>query len=278
MYFLLDQNKDKHNDVYTEYKTYILKCVTFYLALNGFYISFVFDLLCLKFVFGGIALLIDFVNLWQIIINMYSKKTRRDISRIQTWNQLVDFLIGIGITAYLIYIVPNEKIQSIVLTLTATIYGGLLTLVGVAWTIKHSDRQLKNQEIQKYMPRFVVDNCFLSQIEEEEIKKLESSNEKNLVELFEKDGTLLPFAIEIELRNVNKEPYAIKKIDMDGKEYCPLFSKERWLESYEIKVLMHEKSISNKGNLTLYSVSKIGETHKYIVEFENMRITDIIYD
>ena len=71
-----------------------------------------------------------------------------------------DFLVGIALTIYLIYIIPNESLQQIIIPIVATVYGGLLTLVGVAWTIKKSDRDRKEEEKKKAKPVFTYNAIF----------------------------------------------------------------------------------------------------------------------
>ena len=57
-----------------------------------------------------------------------------------------DFVLGVGLSIYLIYIIPNEGLQNIIIPIVSAVYGGLLTLVGVAWTIKKSDSDRKQEE------------------------------------------------------------------------------------------------------------------------------------
>lgn len=56
----------------------------------------------------------------------------------------------------MIYIIPENtgNLQNIITTIVAALYGGLLTLVGVAWTIKHSDKQKRADELAKAKPLF----------------------------------------------------------------------------------------------------------------------------
>lgn len=54
---------------------------------------------------------------------------------------LHDFVAGIAITIYLIYIIPSQSLQNIVLIIASALFGGLITLVGVAWTIKDGHRR-----------------------------------------------------------------------------------------------------------------------------------------
>ncbi len=68
---------------------------------------------------------------------------KSDKNTVLDFSLIFDFLFGIGLTIYLIYLIPNTltNLQTIVTAIVAAIYGGLLTLVGVAWTIRHSDKQ-----------------------------------------------------------------------------------------------------------------------------------------
>lgn len=68
-----------------------------------------------------------------------------------------DLLLGLAATVYLIYIIPEnlQSLQTIITTIVAAVYGGLLTLVGVAWTIKKADSDRKEEERKKYRPMAV---------------------------------------------------------------------------------------------------------------------------
>ena len=90
--------------------------------------------LALQFVFGGLAMVYIFYNLTRAFLSNTQKRW---------WWLLQDFLWGATITVYLIFLIPNESLQTIVLSITAAVYGGLLTLVGVAWTIKDANEKRK---------------------------------------------------------------------------------------------------------------------------------------
>ena len=40
-----------------------------------------------------------------------------------------DFIVGISLTVYLIYIISNKELQEIIISIIAAVYGGLLTLL-----------------------------------------------------------------------------------------------------------------------------------------------------
>lgn len=86
------------------------------------------------YIFGIIAMVIIFYNL-----------TKAFIQGVQSLQLLLvfDFIFGVGLSIYLMYSIQNEILQSIVVNIVAAVYGGILTLVGVAWTIKKSEDDKK---------------------------------------------------------------------------------------------------------------------------------------
>lgn len=65
-------------------------------------------------------------------------------------------LLVISVTTVLIYIIPErlEKLQTIITAIISAVYGGLLTLVGVAWTIKYGEKQKREDELARAKPLF----------------------------------------------------------------------------------------------------------------------------
>ena len=113
--------------------------------------------LTLQFVFGGLSIVYIFINLTRAFLS-HTKK--------YWWGILQDFLWGIAITVYLIFLIPGESLQTIVLTITAAVYGGLLTLVGVAWTIKDNSEKIKQERKLSIKPYLEVRHSFFTQISE----------------------------------------------------------------------------------------------------------------
>ena len=175
----------------------------FYWLCDLFYMAcFINDLIC-KYVFGGSILVIIFVNLARAFTSPKEKKTFDRIGMVQ------DFLVGTGLTIYLIYIVPNEEIRTIVIAVIAAIYGGFIGLVGVGWTIRKSDKDRKEDEIKKARPFFsynmlrreptlniVVQKICLFDVSIENQDKCE---------------------VNVELENSNLSPFEIKRIHHDNK-------------------------------------------------------------
>ena len=141
------------------------KYVLFYWLIDLFYMS-IFNYwqisgdsqkvwFALQFVFGGLAMLYIFYNLTKVFLANGEK---------HWWGLLQDFVLGIITTIYLIFLLPNDSgLQTITATIIAALYGGLLTLVGVAWTIKDADlkrkedlerveKERKEEERKRYIP------------------------------------------------------------------------------------------------------------------------------
>lgn len=75
------------------------------------------------------------------------------------WKSIVavlSALVVISATIVLIYIIPErlEKLQTIITAIVSAVYGGLLTLVGVAWTIKYGEKQKREDELARAKPLF----------------------------------------------------------------------------------------------------------------------------
>lgn len=75
------------------------------------------------------------------------------------WKSIVTVLaalVVISATIVLIYIIPErlEKLQTIITAIVSAVYGGLLTLVGVAWTIKYGEKQKREDELARAKPLF----------------------------------------------------------------------------------------------------------------------------
>ncbi len=126
--------------------------IVFYWLCNLFYMScFINNLIC-KYIFGGFIMLDIFMNLARTF--SYPK----DKTSFMRWGLLQDFIVGVGLSIYLIYIIPNTKVKEIVIPIIAAIYGGLITLVGVAWTIRKSDIDKNDEEVKKAKPLIFIVN------------------------------------------------------------------------------------------------------------------------
>lgn len=145
----------------------------FYWLCDLFYMSFIIDSISCKYIFGGFILLIVLYNLTMSFLSSTKKDALQRVGLLQ------DFVVGLGLTIYLIYIIPGKQVEingvvtvddslrDIITTIVAAVYGGLLALIGVAWTIRKGDKdrkedlmriekERKEEDRRKYSPVFSV--------------------------------------------------------------------------------------------------------------------------
>lgn len=127
-------------------KITLIKAMGLYLLADLFYMSHFIDNLVCKFVFGGLMLLLIYANLGYGFSTPVKKNGFTRFSLIQ------DFVVGVALTIYLVYLIPNKELQSIVIPIVAAVYGGLITLTGVAWTIRWSEKNRENEELKALRP------------------------------------------------------------------------------------------------------------------------------
>ena len=208
----------------------------FYMAIFNYWIADVQSQtiwLTLQFVFGGLAMVYIFYNLARAFLSNVQKRW---------WGLLQDFMWGIAITIYLIFLIPNDALQTIVLSITAAVYGGLLTLVGVAWTIKDTnekrkedllriENERKEEERKKHIPyirvSFDVDNLPPVVVNANITKGLDFEKKEDLTLLKNK----MFYSVNIknfDIKNISSQNIIIKGIIVHGKFYE--FSSEEILE------------------------------------------------
>ena len=112
------------------------------------YMAIFNDWLICKFVFGVLSIIVIFINLAKVFVKE---------GNATAFFLALELVIGLGLTIYLIYIIPIDSLRTIVTAIVAAVYGGLLTLSGVAWTIHRSDKLKKEEEIQKAKPIFTFE-------------------------------------------------------------------------------------------------------------------------
>lgn len=190
----------------------VVKYTLFYWLGDLFYMSFIIDSIACKYIFGGLIMLIIFYNL----SNAFIRKKGANGNIFIKWGMLQDFLVGIGLSIYLIYIIPNNDLREIVSVIIAAIYGGLLTLVGVAWTIQHSDQQKREDELTKAKPLFTF-NVFAkieATVHNQKVCLVDSNvNPKNIFE-----ASYVPKGIEsfMEIENSSQSSFTVKRFYFDA--------------------------------------------------------------
>ena len=179
------------------------KLVLFYWLCNLFYMSCFINNLACKYIFGGLIMLIIFTNLFK------SFSYPKDRNPAETWSLLQDFIIGLGLSIYLIYIIPVYDIKEIVIPVVAAVYGGFITLVGVSWTIKKAEKDRKEEEIKKARPVFSYNMLKREPEFKDDIGKICMSSILEILD-FSCD-------VYVELENSNLSSFELKRIFHDGK-------------------------------------------------------------
>lgn len=115
------------------------------------YMSIFNNWLILEYVFGVLAISIIFYNLTKAFLSEYNSLK---------WMLLFDLIFGVGLSIYLIYILPDVNLQTIMTSIISALYGGFLTLIGVAWTIRHTNAEKKKDELKAIHPFIYPFNSF----------------------------------------------------------------------------------------------------------------------
>ena len=188
------------------------KLILIYWLCDLFFMSFIIDSLVCKFIFGGLIMLIIFYNL----SNVFVKRRKNNFGSFTKWTMLQDFLIGVGLSIYLIYIIPNNDLREIVSIIIAAIYGGLLTLIGVAWTIQQSVIQKHEDELVRAKPLFTF-NIFAEnrpKVNNRKICLVQNNDEPNSFS----EAMKLPKGVEsyMEVENSAQSSFTIKRFYYDG--------------------------------------------------------------
>ena len=150
---LNEQNEKEKQRIYAT----IVKTSLYFWLLDLFYMSCFTNWTLGKYLFGISTILFVFVNL----TSAFLAKTNGN-----KWGLLLDFLVGIGLSTYLIYIITDATLQTVVLAIVAAVYGGLLTLVGVAWTIQDNADKLKEERKLSIKPYLDIHHVHFSTLEE----------------------------------------------------------------------------------------------------------------
>lgn len=191
----------------------IFKLTLFYWLADLFYMAWFKNWILWQYIFGGLILFIVFFNLSSVFLaNSEKNKTVK-------WMLLQDFVIGIALTIYLIYIIPERftGLQTIVTTIIAAVYGGLLTLVGVAWTIRRQDVTREKQYRSEIKPILILpENSMYNLNEPEDIGDVEKRYKNlNRCEVIFADNDS---CIGIVLKNIGKGYCYLARVYLNDNE------------------------------------------------------------
>lgn len=140
-------------DIYTDKQIISANIVTvkyifYFWVLDCLYMAIFNQWIICIYILGAVALIKIFYDSAVTFIGKTAK------SKIENICLVWDFIIGVSLSVYLIYLIPDsyKGLQTIVTSIVAALYGGLLTLLGVAITIKKGERDRLEDERNKHIP------------------------------------------------------------------------------------------------------------------------------
>ncbi len=188
--------------------------ISYFWLIDCFYMTVFNNWLIGTFIVGSIIL----IKIYYSLASAFVK--RKESNLVLNISLLLDFLLGIGLTVYLIYLIPDKfnNLQTIVTAIVAAVYGGLLTLVGVAWTIRHGDERKHNDEMEKAKPMFSF-NIMVESDPTANNRKVcfvgENTTVSNIKDIMSSDCRGIESYAELE--NSNNSSFTIKRFYFDGK-------------------------------------------------------------
>lgn len=269
----------------------IARYVLFYWLCDLFYMSFIINNLACRYVFGGLIMIIIFYNIASVFVNQ-SATNGNSLVKIGI---IQDLIVGVGISVYLIYLIPNATLQQIVIAIVASLYGGLFTLVGVAWTIRKGDAdrksdleritlERKEDERKMYRPVFSVASHIIDSKKVVHVKIDELLNIDKIITT-EKDNTTIDLA-HIIIENSSKVEFYITGLKIDGVYYpaktkslvkkdhylCAYFCKSSAFKSTPSISICIEDLISNKYDIELQT--EIKDNKISVIEILQMHLIE----
>ena len=178
----------------------------------AFVIGIALSILSVVFSFAGFVLSLYicgtigvFILVAHVIYDLICNQNQKPFDYISSG---FEFLVSIIACAFMIANITDNKIQTIILSLSAAVYGGLLTLIGVAWTIKKADKDRKEDEIKKERPVFSYNMLKKEPNIDDAIPKFCFSD------TFEKNEYKCDVFVEIE--NSNRSAFEMKRVFHDN--------------------------------------------------------------
>lgn len=249
----------------------IARYVLFYWLCDLFYMSFIINSLACRYVFGGLIMTIIFYNIASVFVNQ-SATNGNSLVKIGI---IQDLIVGVGISVYLIYLIPNATLQQIVIAIVAALYGGLFTLVGVAWTIRKGDAdrktdleritlERKEDERKMYRPVFSVASHV---VDSKKIVRVLLDNLLNVDTIITKKKTKTTIDLQaIIIENSSKVEFYVTGLKFDG-IYYPTKTKSLVKKDYSLCAYFYE-SYAFKSTPTISICIEDLISNKYDVELQ----------
>ena len=167
---------------------------TFICMFMGWLIAF--------FILAGLYLIKMIYNVASVLVN------RKDATTYPNFLIIGDSVLSFLLLTLLIYKIPDQTLQTIVIALSAALIGGLLTLLGVIMTIKKSDIDRKEDEIKKARPVFAYNMLMQEPKLDVAVQRVcISESSEHLQDACD---------VYVELENSNLSSFEIKRVNHDG--------------------------------------------------------------
>lgn len=236
----------------------IMKSIILYWFIDLLYMSIFNDWLIPTFIFGILSIVIIFFNLTNAFLNG-AKSLRFFI--------VLEMILALIMSGYLIFIIPDESLQEIVLTIVAALYGGILTLLGVAWTIKRQDDINHEQEKKNYRPIILVHTSIPPQAHVFYVNNLQ-----NTTATFErtKANIVETYIQTIFLKNTDFSHFYLLGLIVNGEKI--LIETKRYIhKDDDFAITFSQKTIFTQLNiceLALYIQDLLGNYYKIPLSYE----------
>ena len=171
------------------------------------------------------------------------------------------------VVSVLISFIPEEYegLQTTLTTMLASAYGGALTLLGVVLTIRQSDKDRKEEEIERAKP-------YLKVVEGKVADKtlIKSWQTVSTQENFQESKAKNPSHATLQIENIRDATFLYKKMEINNKEVYG--SKTVLLTKGNIICFSIEDEYENINkifNITIYGEDILENRYKYKIQLAN---------
>ena len=205
------------------------------------------------FVLAGLYLIKMIYDVASVLVN------RKDATTYPNFLIISDFALSFLLLTLLIYKIPDQTLQTIVIALTAALIGGLLTLLGVMLTIKKSDQDRKLENRMKNRPIMIIVEshsigCTSCNINKSGSIKEEKDNKANL-------GFIM--------KNISSMPCRVVGASYMNR-IIECFDNHLWVENQEMVWLhIQAKDFKYDGTIKLLLEDISGYQHEYLLTYDS---------
>ena len=210
------------------------------------FICMFMDWLIAFFILAGLYLIKMIYNVASVLVN------RKDATTYPNFLIIGDSVLSFLLLTLLIYKIPDQTLQTIVIALSAALIGGLLTLLGVIMTIKKSDKDRKEDEIKKARPVFAYNMLRQEPKLDAVVQRVCISDSSEQLQ----DAC----DVYVELENSNLSSFEIKRVNHDG-ACVKMEGNTTVLPS--AKCLLNFRFIDNPNSLFLDVEDQLGNNYYY---------------